>query len=334
MMSLRSPMFRRASAVMLLALSPLGCSLLEQLPDDGPDEPEPAVTPTGKPHGKHHGKGKKKDDSPSPTASATPAKTAAPSPTTTAAPNKPASVHLTMGTPTAQDPSDDYLLVKPEFVVGYSHARNVPNWVSWNLNASYFGDAPRHKGKFLPDDTLPSGWYRAQDHDYSGSGYDRGHMVRSEERTRSPEDNLTTFHLTNVLPQYHDLNAGPWLRLEDYLQELSQRENKELYVVAGGIFAAKPKTIGHDLAVPDATYKIVVVLSRGQGLSDVTPKTRVIAVVMPNEKGILDEPWGKYRTKVSEVEKRSRHTFLTALPDAVKKALSDTVDDGPTGGAR
>ena len=328
-------MFRRACAVMVLATQALlGCALLEPLADDGPDTPDPTTKPTGKPHGKHKGNGKKKDDSPSPTASATAASTTAPSSTSTAAPSKPASVHLAMGTPAPQDPSDDYVLVKPEYVVGYSHARNVPNWVSWNLNASYFGDAPRHKGKFLPDDTLPSGWYRAQDRDYSGSGYDRGHMVRSEERTRSPEDNTTTFHLTNVLPQYHDLNAGPWLRLEDYLQELSQRENKELYIVAGGIFGAKPKTIGHDLAVPDATYKIVVVLSRGQGLSDVTPKTRVISVIMPNVTGILDEPWGKYRTKVSEVEKKSRHTFLTALPDAVKKALSDVVDDGPTSSAR
>ena len=72
-----------------------------------------------------------------------------------------------------------------------------------------------------PDDMLPAGWYRVQDHDYAGSGYDRGHMVRSEERTRSPEDNKTTFYLTNVLPQTHELNAGPWLRLEDYCQDLA-----------------------------------------------------------------------------------------------------------------
>src|SRR5262249_48822810 len=146
--------------------------------------------------------------------------------------------------------------------------------------------------------------------------------------------NTTTFYLTNVLPQTHELNAGPWLRLEDYCQELSQRENKELYLMAGGIFAASPPTIGHGVAVPDFGFKIVVVLDRGQGLADVTASTRVIAVIMPNVKGILDEPWGQYRTSVADVEKRSAHTFLTAVPGAIKKALESRVDSGPTTGAK
>ncbi len=238
------------------------------------------------------------------------------------------SVHLALGTPLRATPDDDFLMIKPQYALSYNRQRNVANWVSWNLDASYFGPAPRHKGKFLTDPSLPSGDYQVQDRDYAGSGFDRGHMVRSEERTRTPEDNLATFYLPNVLPQRHDLNAGPWLRLEDYLQELSQKENKELYVTAGGLFSARPETIGHGVAVPEACFKIVVVLDRGQGLADINERTRVIAVIMPNLTGILDEPWGQYRTSVSEVEKRAGYTFFPLIPAPIRRVLWGRVDSG------
>ena len=239
------------------------------------------------------------------------------------------SVHLALGAPQRPATDDDYLMIKPQYALSYSRQRNVANWVSWNLDASYFGPVPRHKGKFLSDASLPAGAYHVQDRDYAGSGFDRGHMVRSEERTRTPEDNLSTFYLPNVLPQRHDLNAGPWLRLEDYLQALSQKENKELYVTAGGLFSARPETIGHGVAVPETCFKIVVVLERGQGASNVTDGTRVIAVIMPNITGILDQPWGQYRTTVSEIEKRSGYTFFPLVPEPVRRALVTRVDTGP-----
>lgn len=242
------------------------------------------------------------------------------------------SVHLALGTPTDADPSDDLLLVKAQYALSYNPRRNVPNWVSQNLDESYFGPAPRHKGKFLADETLPAGVYRVRDQDYTGSGYDRGHMVRSEERTRTPEDNTATFLLTNVLPQRHDLNAGPWLRLEDYCQELSQKSHRELYIMTGGIFAPGGATIGHGVAVPTECFKIVVVLERGRGARDVTEGTRVIAVVMPNVTGILDEGWGRYRTTVREIERRTGYDFLSAVPAVIQRLIETRTDDGPTSG--
>ncbi len=239
------------------------------------------------------------------------------------------SVHLALGAPRDATPDDDYLMIKPQYALSYNRLRNVANWVSWNLDASYFGPTPRHKGRFLADSSLPSGFYQVQDRDYVGSGFDRGHMVRSEERTRTTEDNVATFLLPNVLPQRHDLNAGPWLRLEDYAQALSQKENKELYVTAGGIFGARPEKIGRGIEVPEACFKIVVVLDRGQGLADVDTTTRVIAVIMPNTTGILDQPWGQYRASVRDVEKRTGYSFLTAVPEPIRRALGTRVDTGP-----
>lgn len=243
------------------------------------------------------------------------------------------SVHLELGTPvptSGKDAPDDTILIKPQYALSYSGSKNIANWVSWNLNASYFGDVPRHKGKFITDSSLPGPFYHVTHDDYSGSGYDRGHMVRSEERTATADDNKATFLLTNILPQYHDLNAGPWLRLEEYAQTLAQKGGRELYVMAGGVLSARPSTIGKGVAVPDSFFKIIVVLEHGQRAADVGEKTRVIAVIMPNTQGIITEDWGRYRTTVDEIEKRSGYDFLTRVPPAVQDVIERATDSGPT----
>ncbi len=258
------------------------------------------------------------------TTSAPAKKTTAPVSSRKAAP----SVHLEMGTPEDKNPADDYLMIKAQYALSYNKDKNVANWVSWNLNASYFGDVPRHKGKFLTDSSLPEGFYRVRHDDYTGSGFDRGHMVRSEERTRTAEDNKATFLMTNILPQTHDLNAGPWLRLEETCQELSQKEGRELYIMAGGIFNKNKatETIGKGVAVPDSFFKIVVVLNRGQGADDVREDTRVIAVVMPNKEGIMGDEWGRYRSTVDEIERRTGYDFLSALPESIQTAIESRKD--------
>ncbi len=159
--------------------------------------------------------------------------------------------------------------MRPEYALSYNRRRNAANWVSWDLNASYLGSVRRHKGKFLPDEALPVGWYRVRHEDYGGSDFDRGHIVPSEDRTRTPEENLATFRLTNVLPQRHELNVGTWLRLEEYCHALAAKEGRELYLMAGGIFPAHPETIGRGVSVPSAFFKIAVVMAPGQGAADV-----------------------------------------------------------------
>ena len=89
-----------------------------------------------------------------------------------------ASVHLEMGNPSgatsSTSNSTNYLMIKSQYALSYNNARRGANWVSWQLNRSWLGSAPR-QNDFRPDSTLPSSWYRVSSSDYTGSGYDRGH---------------------------------------------------------------------------------------------------------------------------------------------------------------
>ncbi len=271
-------------------------------------------------------------DAPAPTSTRKAKRSARPAaepPAAPAAAATRAAGHLALGTPRDADPSDDLLLVKPEYALSYNARRNVANWVGWRLVGSDFGPTRRHKGKFITDESLPPGMLRVGHDDYSGSGFDRGHMCRSEDRTSSEEANRATFVLTNILPQRHELNAGPWLRLEELAQDLAQKQGRELYVVAGGIYEGPIGAIGRGVAVPSSFFKILVVIEPGETPPRVSERTRVVAVVMPNVGEIEREPWARYRTSVDEVERRTGYDFLTDVPEDVQRVIEARVGDAP-----
>ena len=154
-----------------------------------------------------------------------------------------ASIHVALGIPTDSDPSDDYLIDHGIYVVSYNPRKNVPNWVAWALDRSFLGHV-RRKNDFRPDPLLPADFYHVIPQDYHDSGYDRGHLCPSADRQDSPSDNSLTFLMTNIQPQLHELNEGPWEKLEEYERELARRRDAELFIVAGGIFDSDTKASG------------------------------------------------------------------------------------------
>lgn len=206
------------------------------------------------------------------------------------------------------------------YAVSYNHHRNGPNWAAWRLTAADIGGQDRHRGHFVTDDSLPRGWYRVTHDDYTGSGYDRGHLVRSKDRSTSQQANDATFLLTNVAPQTHALNGGPWLRLEDHCRKLAQHDGRTVYVVAGVIYGQQGATIGHGVAVPSAWWKVAVVVAEGHVAADVTATTPVFAAVMPNAEHV-ERGWQTYQVTLGEVERRSGYRLLDAVAAPVVAAL-------------
>ena len=126
---------------------------------------------------------------------------------------------------------DAYLIERPQYVLSYNDSRKTPNWVCWNLNKTDIGDTKRQE-HFEPDPDLPSLFNHIKSSDYNGSGFDRGHMCPSKDRSNTPDSNRATFFMTNIVPQSPKCNRDGWERFESYCRELT-RDGSELYIAAG-----------------------------------------------------------------------------------------------------
>ena len=243
-------------------------------------------------------------------------------------PSSTASNHLLLGNPSqaTNNPSNanNYLIERPQYVLSYSQERGIANWVSWQLNKSWLGSIDR-QNDFRADDDLPQGWDKITPTDYNNSGYDRGHLAPSADRTNSIANNSATFLMTNIIPQAPDNNRGPWSELEQYGRSLVD-QGKELYIIAGG--SGKKGLIAKGkLVVPKETWKIIVVLDQpGAGIQGINANTRVIAVSMPNNQGIKTKNWQSFRVSVDQLEKATGYDFLNAIDANIQKSLESKVN--------
>ena len=245
---------------------------------------------------------------------------------------------LMLGNPSDADtdPSHrrNYLMIKKFYALSYNDSKGTPNWVSWRVTSANLGDAPR-KRIFDPDDTLPVGFYRVLNRDYSGCGYDRGHMCPHSDRAANEEMSFATFVLTNIIPQAASVNQKAWARLEDYCRVLV-RENNHLYVIAGpfgqgGVGKLGPSsTIANGrVVVPAECWKVIVVVpeSPGDDLPKIRGSTRVIAVIMPNVESV-GEDWFPYLTNIATIEKKTGFHLLGNVPTDVAAVLRLKIDHG------
>ncbi|MGV8018308.1 MAG: DNA/RNA non-specific endonuclease [Ignavibacteria bacterium] len=56
-------------------------------------------------------------------------------------------------------------------------------------------------------------------------------------------------------------------------------------------------------------------------MNDITEKTKVIAVMMPNEEGIRKADWKSYTTTVSRVELSTGYNFLSGVPKEIQEII-------------
>ncbi len=246
--------------------------------------------------------------------------------------------HLVMGNPggATADPAgsgSNYLIARDQFALSYNNAKRIPNWVSWHLDRSWIGTVGR-EGAFHPDADLPPAFTKVQPSDYSGTGFDRGHMCPSGDRTRSAADNQAVFTMTNMVPQAPDNTRKTWEGLENYCRQIAGSGDDELYIIAGpeGVGGTGSKGFRTTLNakqrifVPSVTWKVIMVLPAGtDDPARVDASTRTIAVIVPNQQG-LDPDWKQFRRSVREVEELTGLDFFSNVPRAIQDAIENTVD--------
>lgn len=224
---------------------------------------------------------------------------------------------LILGNPSGATPNtaneNNYLMQKPQYTLSYNRSKATPNWVAWRLDSSWIGNIPR-QDDYRPDTSLPAGWYQVVSADYSGSGYDRGHMCPSGDRTNSVPNNSSTFLMTNFVPQMGANNQGPWEAFESYCRMIASQGN-EIYIFTGP--AGNAGTIAQGrIVVPNVTWKVVLILATGtDDLRRISKSTRAFGIIVPNQ-GPLDvnAPWRNFRVTVDDVERLTGYDFFSLVP--------------------
>ncbi len=239
-------------------------------------------------------------------------------------------VHFTMGNPsgaiTDTGYPNNYLLQKEEYVMSYSRDKGTANWVSWHLDEAWLGSASR-QNDFREDSSLPAGWYHVSDTDYQYSGFDRGHMCPSADRTLSVDDNSNTFLMTNMMPQAPNNNRIAWANLENYCRSMLSG-GYEIYIISGGYGIGGEGSNGPadyiangNVQVPSNTWKVIMIIPDGDDdVNRVTTSTQVIAVDMPNSQSVSSD-WTLYQTSVDQIEAATGYDFFDLVPDNIENVI-------------
>lgn len=144
------------------------------------------------------------------------------------------------------------------YEVMYDPEYKIPRWVKYELLASETDGIYSRKGlKFTPDPSVS--FPQADDNDYRGSGWSRGHMAPAADFKWSSQAMIETFFFTNCCPQDQAMNSGQWHTLEKKVRDWANRYGA-LTVYTGPIILDNAYgTIGYNkVVVPDAFFKAIL----------------------------------------------------------------------------
>lgn len=130
----------------------------------------------------------------------------------------------------------------------------VNNWNRNNWRGSTWKGAYWDSDPFQEDSIIPH-MYRTYASDHYNNGFDRGHIVNSQDRLMSQNANGQTFYLSNMQPQLNAFNAGIWLNMENWVHNLgfNKQRRKTLFVVKGGTITPTA-SVPNPLFTPDEIY--------------------------------------------------------------------------------
>lgn len=221
--------------------------------------------------------------------------------------------HLRIGKPQAV-----YERVREGYVLAQDGRLKIPLWVQYELSQEDLQGTATRTDDFRPDTSIPFG-YRSELSDYSGSGFDRGHMAPAADMTRSEQVMSESFFLPNMGPQVGiGFNRHIWRYLESAVRGWVEQRGT-LTIITGPIFAVEGSIVtylvigeGH-VAVPTHFYKIIVDANDPNNVE-------ALAFVMPNE-NLSGREYSEFLTSIDEIEVSTGLDFLSALPDDVQNRV-------------
>lgn len=208
------------------------------------------------------------------------------------------------------------------FMVGYSEIRMNPLWVTYRLEATEPGGIGKRPSRFEHD------WrslVRVKHDDYTGSGYDRGHLAPNYAiaKVHGRKAQLETFLMTNISPQTPNLNRKVWQRIEQSAMDHFAHLKQEIWVITGPVFGEEiqflPDTF---IQIPTAFYKIFVAPATANR------PIEVLAFLVPQTvQG--KEPLDKFLVSVRQIEAQTGLNFFHKLSQEKQDELETAIEAQP-----
>ena len=150
------------------------------------------------------------------------------------------------------------------FAVMYSGVSRTPLWSAEYLDRKRLQQAKQidREDSFHEESRLPKSM-RAKLSDYSGSGYDRGHLAPNGNMANRSQQ-YDSFSLANIAPQSPRNNRYIWRNIESATRYLTQQYG-EVYTITGVAFTSKKtKQLADRVLVPSHFFKAVYIPASNQ----------------------------------------------------------------------
>ncbi|MBO4605888.1 MAG: DNA/RNA non-specific endonuclease [Bacteroidales bacterium] len=212
------------------------------------------------------------------------------------------------------------------YTILYDQTRYAPLWTAHAMHQSMW---PNKKvGRNESWSTDPAiGLTQQSGLDNAGTvGYSRGHLVASNYRQSTVEQNKQTFYYSNQAPQWQDsFNSGVWSSLEEAVASNAPSGSDTLYVVTGVLYEGSITTLKSgslNVPIPSHFYKCLMLCSfNAQG--EMTAASGC-AYIFTNE--AHNGSYSSGITTINSIETRSGFDFFANVPTSLQNAAENMTD--------
>lgn len=212
-------------------------------------------------------------------------------------------------------PQTQMALKREGYEIIYDTRTKIAHFVYQRLTKnSLQKNADRGGSSFKVDHEIPQ-INRAKHSDYTGSGFQKGHLVPAADAVSSEIALEDTFYFSNAFPQIPSFNQGYWKSVERYVRELVNT-NDVVEVFTGPLFVPQSdaygrkkvsyETIGNgNIAAPTHVFKVVYLHNQS---------TTSFAIILPNAPIHSETSLNQFQVTIEKVQELSGILFSSWRP--------------------
>jgi len=151
----------------------------------------------------------------------------------------------------------------------FNQTRLLSFYTAHNIDGSSLISSKRisRKKNMKSDPDIPQNIQLKNTHGYKNNDWDQGHLVKRTAMHWGSDIQLATdadhetFYWTNIVPQHKNLHDHPWGKIEDWMVELIESQEKEVSIFTGPVFSEDDPLIPNPrntiAKIPAGFWKII-----------------------------------------------------------------------------